>query len=481
MSIAKGFESGFNLALKAKSFKAEEEERKRKAAVDEQRLEMEQKTFDLKEQELESVRLRNEAMMRSYDASAQLNEARAAKQISETEFAELKQGNSLKAKGWIQVNAIVDRLKNLPSDQGAREDELYFISGAAKKLKDETGLDIFEAISPKTSQAYVNLDPILQSGDFSQLGPEYKDDLTQIYQHNLNQFKGRDFTAKDGRTGKIKKIELTGGFSAADQGQSSLIEALYTVEIDGNDESFTGFLPDAKKGIITEDIEGTDAKAVSVADAVDFMSALRSINFNLTSNPEAYELIKDEIKYNIDYFMEPEEKAKRDNVTIREIYMSATDRFFDFRDNATFEIIDFGVPASQQPAAVNEAIGRFLNDYPELETEKDDNNLFVIPEKYDGNIGKYFDSVKPSYSDIVKMVESGGFDLSNLDLKPNQKSLYFFGREVIPYNETRENYLPIIKSIYPENIVDDLVQRAEDFNATDEELLDYLNVNLLQN
>ena len=47
MSIAKGFESGFNLALKAKSFKAEEEERKRKAAVDEQRLEMEQKTFDL--------------------------------------------------------------------------------------------------------------------------------------------------------------------------------------------------------------------------------------------------------------------------------------------------------------------------------------------------------------------------------------------------------------------------------------------------
>jgi hypothetical protein len=56
MSIAEGFESGFNLALKARAFKTEEEERKRKMSLEEEKLDIERQTFGLKEQELESVR-----------------------------------------------------------------------------------------------------------------------------------------------------------------------------------------------------------------------------------------------------------------------------------------------------------------------------------------------------------------------------------------------------------------------------------------
>lgn len=47
MSIAEGFQAGFNLALKAKSLKNEEEERKRKAGIEEQKLEMEEELLIL--------------------------------------------------------------------------------------------------------------------------------------------------------------------------------------------------------------------------------------------------------------------------------------------------------------------------------------------------------------------------------------------------------------------------------------------------
>lgn len=479
MSIAEGFESGFNLALKARAFKTEEEERKRKMSLEEEKLDIERQTFGLKEQELESVRLRNEAMMRSYDASAQLNEAKAAGQITQNQYNELKEGSSQKAQGFQQIQVLVDRLRNLPPDPIAKEEELYFISGASKALKDNTGIDIFEVLSPKTDLAYKNIDPILQSGDFSLFGPEYKDDLTQIYQHDLNQFKGRTFASKDGREGKIKNIQLTGGFSAADGGQASLIEALYTVDINGQEETFTGFLPDAKSGIVKEDIEGTDAKAVSIADAIDVMSALRTIHFSFQDKPEAYQLVKDRAKWNMDLydFSDPDEKDKQDNVTIRQIYTSMFEAYTDAKAIATEETIDFSRPASEQPDAVDAAIRRFSVSFPDLVTEKNNDGLLVIPKEYNGNIGKYFGTMQPKYEDTVKMVNnSGSFAASNL--KENQKPLYIFSNKAIKYNENKNSYISTLKDIYPTDDIDRLLDQGTSLDLTDEELLDFLHTQL---
>lgn len=479
MSIAEGFESGFNLALKARAFKTEEEERKRKMSLEEEKLDIERQTFDLKEQELESVRLRNEAMMRSYDASAQLNEARAAGQINQNQFDELTEGKSQKAKGWKQVNALLNRLNNLPSDPVAREEELYFISGGSKALKDDFGIDIFEVLSPKTELAYKNIDPILQSGDFSLFGPEYKDDLTQIYQHDLNQFKGRNFASKDGREGKIKKIQLTGGFSAADEGQASLIEALYTVDINGQEETFTGFLPDAKSGIVKEDIEGTDAKAVSIADAIDVMSALRTITFSFQDKPAAYELAKERAKYNIDLYDDKDlkEKDKQDNVTIRQIYTSMYENYIDQKAIAIEDTIDISLPASDQPEAVDAAIRRFSYSFPNLPLEKNEDGLFVIPKEYNDNIGKYFGTMSPKYEDTVAMVNRGG-DFSTDNLKENQKPIYIFSNKAVKYNEEKDSYIPILKDIYPAEDIDRLLDQGTSLDLTDEELLDFLHVQL---
>jgi hypothetical protein len=479
MSIAEGFESGFNLALKARAFKTEEEERKRKMSLEEEKLDIERQTFGLKEQELESVRLRNEAMMRSYDASAQLNEARAAGQINQNQFDELTEGKSTKARGWKQVNALLNRLNNLPSDPVAREEELYFISGGSKALKDEFGIDIFEVLSPKTELAYKNIDPILQSGDFSLFGPEYKDDLTQIYQHDLNQFKGRNFASKDGREGKIKKIQLTGGFSAADEGQASLIEALYTVDVNGQEETFTGFLPDSKTGVVKEDIEGTDAKAVSVSDAIDVMSALRTITFSFQDKPDAYELAKERTKYNIDLYddKDPTEKDKQDNVTIRQIYTSLFENYTDQKAIATEDTIDFSAPASSQPEAVDAAIRRFSVSFPNLVTETNDDGRFVIPKEYNGNIGKYFATMQPRYEDTVRMVNnSGSFETG--DLKENQKPLYIFSNKAIKYDENKNSYISTLKDIYPTDDIDRLLDQGISLDLTDEELLDFLHTQL---
>ena len=479
MSIAEGFESGFNLALKARAFKTEEEERKRKMSLEEEKLDIERQTFGLKEQELESVRLRNEAMMRSYDASAQLNEARAAGQINKNQYDELIAGKSTKAKGWKQVNALLDRLSNLPSDPVAREEEFYFVSGGAKVLKDDFGVDIFEVLSPKTQLAYKNIDPILQSGDFSLFGPEYKDDLTQIYQHDLNQFKGRNFASKDGREGKIKKIQLTGGFSAADEGQASLIEALYTVDINGQEETFTGFLPDAKSGIVKEDIEGTDAKAVSVSDAIDVMSALRTITFSFEDKPEVYELIKERAKYKIDESEDEDLTAKdgEDNVTIRQMYFAALDNYTDAKAIAIELGLNFDETQEEQPSAVNQTIKRFSTYMPELKLEQNSEGLYVIPKEYNGHIGKYFASVKPKYEDAVATVNRSP-NLSIENLKEDQKAVYVFSSKPIMYNENKDSYIPILKDIYPADDIDRLLDQGTSLDLTDEELLDFLHVQL---
>ena len=361
----------------------------------------------------------------------------------------------------------------------AREEEFYFVSGGAKVLKDDFGVDIFEVLSPKTQLAYKNIDPILQSGDFSLFGPEYKEDLTQIYQHDLNQFKGRNFASKDGREGTIKNIQLTGGFSAADEGQASLIEALYTVDINGQEETFTGFLPDAKSGIVKEDIEGTDAKAVSVSDAIDVMSALRTITFSFEGKPEVYELIKERLKYKIDESEDddPTEKDKQDNVTIRQIYTSLFENYTDQKAIATEDTIDFSSPASDQPEAVDAAIRRFSVSFPNLVTETNDDGRFVIPKKYNGNIGKYFATMQPRYEDTVRMVNnSGSFETGGL--KENQKPLYIFSNKAIKYDENKNSYISTLKDIYPTDDIDRLLDQGISLDLTDEELLDFLHTQL---
>lgn len=481
MSIAEGFQAGFNLALKAKSLKNEEEERKRKAGIEEQKLEMEEELFDFRKKELESSRIRNEAMSASYDANAMLNQARANQLISDQNLKELTAENSEKARGYRSIGSMITQLESLPDDVNAREEVFYGIAGQANFIKQQTGLDFFEMVDPKTFAAFGEIQPIIESGDFSRFGPAQKDALNQIYQHNLNLFRGKNFVTNEGQSGTIDKVNLTGNFIAADDGKAMLVEGEYVVNLNGEQKTFVGLLPDLQTQEISEGIEPTDAKAVSIAEAVDFMSALRTVSSRFVQNPQSAEFAKSAIKFKLDFLdPETEEEKKRDNVTIRQIFETQMENFLDAKAIAVESGIDLSLPASEQPEAVDATIRRFAYDFPNLDTEQKD-GLYIIPEAYKGNLGKYFASVQPQYEKTVEMVTSSTkFNIDPKDLKPNQKAVYSFGNEIIPFNEDRGEFIETLRGLYQTDEIDTLVQQADSIGLNDEQLLDYLYMQLTQ-
>ena len=97
----------------------------------------------------------------------------------------------------------------------------------------------------------------------------------------------------------------------------------------------------------------------------------------------------------------------------------------------------------------------------------------MIPKQYEGNLGKYFSSVQPSYDKYVAVVSDNQNALT-VDLKEGQKRFYLFGSEPIPFNTSRDDYLSALTSQFgPEN-VNVVVERGEGLGLNDEELLDYL-------
>lgn len=486
MSLASGFESGFNLALKFNQQQREEEKQEKQFELMDVQIEAAQEDIeaskeqrDIRKQELALEKKRIDSLTATYDSQVVLDQARAQGYIRQNEADELAAGNTEKAQGWTEAVTLLDLLSNLPTDPKAREEQLYYAQPQYEDLK-KRGFDLLSIASPKTMKAFQNLDPVLQSGDFSQINPNFADDLTQIYKSDLNLFIGKKFISNDNEEGEIVNVKMNGDIVGKENGLSAVIGATYTVNVDGEEKEFEGFLPDLKSNTVRQDLEGDDAKAVSVRDATDIMSSLRSLSIEFQNNPEllkaAQEMGLREIgKYRA---FDPKVKDKPDTVTVRNMYDKDMETYINAKAIAVADL-DLSANYDEQREEVSDAIAKFQFDMPGLKLEKNDKGLYVIPEQYNDNLGAYFASVQPDYN-TYKQIVANDPSIATAQLKPGQRRIYSFGSASFGFNAEREDYIDQLGDLYGRDIIDNLVGLAPE-TLDDEELLDYLYMQLRQN
>lgn len=486
MSLASGFESGFNLALKFNQQQKEEEKQKKQFELMDVQIEAAQEDIeaskeqrDLKRQELELEKKRINSLVATYDSDVILNQARAGGYIRNNEADELAAGDSEKAQGWTEAVTLLDLLSTLPKDPKAREEQLYYAQPQYEDLK-KRGFDLLSIASPKTMKAFSNLDPVLQSGDFSQMNPSFADDLTQIYKSDLNLFIGKKFISNDNEEGEIVNVKMNGDIVGKENGLSAVIGATYTVNVDGEEKEYEGFLPDLKSNTVRQDLEGNDAKAVSVRDATDIMSSLRSLSIEFQNNPDLLEAsqemgLREVGKYRTS---DPKVKDKPDTVTVRNMYDKDMETYIDAKAVAVADL-DLTADYEGQKEAVSDAIAKFQFDMPGLKLEKNEEGLYVIPEQYNDNLGAYFASVQPDFN-TYKQIVANDPSIATAQIKPGQRRIYGFGSVGFGFNAKRENYIDQLGDLYGKDIIDNLVGLAPG-TLNDEELLDYLYMQLRQN
>lgn len=480
MSLAKGFESGFNMALSLGKFRLQEKEEERKSDL----FELQTKEADLKikkgevdlqksEIELEYAPIKNNLQIQQYESQIQSADALTTYRAGLTTGIINENIAEEKIRNYKAFSGIMSDMINLPSDDPlAREEFVMNNIHAAEKLQRE-GFDFVSTLSPLTAEAFNNINPILQSGNFEELG-EYAKDLTQIYKGDLMSFMGKTFVDTSGREGIIKNVSFNGDIVGTDQGMNAVLGASYTVDFDGEEEVLDGFLPDNKQGKIRQDIEGVNAKAVSIIEATDKMSSLRSLLTLGMENPELFktaQLFSDRM---ITDLVDPGgEKEKIDKVSARAIYTSAQKNFTDGKTEVMEQSgISLDLPLSGQEEEVSSAIQIMAFYMPQLSTEQNEDGLFVIPKKYDGNIGKYFASVQPDYDDALSIVSKKP-NFATDKLKPGQQRVYSFGNKSFTYDSTRDEYLPELEALYgTEEIKRILDSMGGATSLTDDELLD---------
>ena len=487
MSLASGFESGFNMALSLGKLRLQEKEEERKSEL----FEMQKEEFDLgitsKKLDIEKSQIELEfapiKQKLEIDTSiAQINSANALAgyrgALSSgliTEQADIKKVNQLKEFSGLMGDMITSAQNG---DQAVIEDMIMRNTPLVEKLYND-GMDVVSILSPKTATAFRNLNPMLQSGNFENIGPSFASDLSQVYKGDLNLFQGKKFKSSDGEEGIIQSVSFNGDIVGQGNGNQAVLGATYSVKVGDEIKTFEGFLPDLKSDVISQDVEGVDAKAVSIADATDKMASLRNLVSLGMENPKMFTIAQEFADRRILEITDPAgENVKLDKVSARAIYQAGVDNYTIGRAEALEQSgIDLTQPYEGQEDAVSNFINIFSTYVPNLQVETeqtDDGTRFVIPSQYRGNLGKYLSSAAPSYADALRQVQNSP-NFANATLKDGQRRSYTFGTLSFTFNTKQTDYLPILENMYGKDAVNEVLSGAANAGATtDEEILDLL-------
>lgn len=488
MSLAEGFQSGFNLALGARKLALEKEKQEKQMELVDVQIKSEKAEIDYKKQRLDLEQRQTESVIQSNEANTAYREAMASDRLSSQQRKEFEDQESKKTKKYKTAMGILNGLQNLPDDPAARDLYISQTYAAIEKLQKE-GFDFVNILSPETAKSFGNMQTMFDSGDFSQIS-NHVEDVNQIFEPDFRQFKGNKFVTQDGREGTIVGVKFDGTIQGKNMGRDANLGAMFEVQFTEPDkmvdvpnqvatkvegqktvESFFSYVPEVK-GKVTQDTEGTDAKNVSIAEATDKMSALRSLVGLGMSNPSLVEASK---KYAELSLIELEGKVdltkeETDKVTARGIHDAAVEKHSEML--ATIEE-NFGGDY-EDPDVIDQIIKQARLLYPELEAEMNEEGLFELPEEFDGELGKYLNSVQPQYVDAVKQVRQG--------LNPSkegQRAIYSFGNTSFRFDASKDEYLPFLRRVYGEDVVNKAITRASDVGATEaDELLDFLYLNL---
>lgn len=488
MSLAEGFQSGFNLALSARKLALEKEKQEKQMELVDVQIKGEEAEIDYKKQRLDLEQRQAEAVIQSNEANTAYRNAMASDRLSVTQRRKFEDEEGDKAKQYKTAMGILNGLQNLPDDPAARDLYISQTYAAVEKLQKE-GFDFVNILSPDTAKAFGNMQAMFNSGDFSQIS-NHVEDINQIFAPDFRQFKGNKFVTQDGREGTIVGVKFDGTIQGKNMGRDANLGAMFEVQFAEPDkmvdvpnqvatkvegqktvESFFSYVPEVK-GKVTQDTEGTDAKNVSIAEATDKMSALRSLVGLGMSNPALVEASK---KYAELSLIDLEGKVdltkeETDKVTARGIHDAAVEKHSGMI--ASIEE-NFGGDY-EDPDIIDQIIKQARLLYPELEAEMNEEGLFELPEEFEGDLGKYLNSVQPQYVDAVKQVRQG--------LNPSkegQRAIYSFGKTSFRFDASRDEYLPFLRRVYGEDVLNRAMARASDVGATeDDELLDFLYLNL---
>ena len=180
------------------------------------------------------------------------------------------------------------------------------------------------------------LQNISQGGDIDELPPGFNEALTSIMRPQTDTaYLGAEFIDKideqTERKGVVEGIEYDGQLIAKGRGDKMILGAKVTVNFGDTTEVFSTFLPDRdtnNRFVFRSDLPEDDAKAVSVADAMDIISSNLPVIQQLYSNPAILQNMEKVNNVLLDtYYPASRVNEEQDQVTFRTIYNAEKDQF----------------------------------------------------------------------------------------------------------------------------------------------------------
>ncbi len=345
---------------------------------------------------------------------------------------------------------------NIDADVAASflEDALINLRGSIDftKFKEDSYWQGWEAIAPK-----------LESGDFEGIAKENPDALSSIFKESLNSFNGKQFISKDGRKGIIQGVKLSGNFDPITGSANTLVEGKYSVMFEGATEPedvFT-YMPDNARNLktITEDIEGNDAKVVSISDIVDKVAAEKDFAMMLVNNPKMLETFT---------------KASKGAINFKGNSTQINDKaklYFDLKDAASVKLGTVFKNATDYQGNVFGGESEFLSSlYSSLpfdvsskhisrEADPYDESEFIYKYKDGSSAGLIQDDFIKTYINPEKIsaqVENAYSRFNSFDKKnPGQKAVYSFdGMALIEFDKSSSYVDAVLEDTFGQVVYD---------------------------
>ena len=364
MSLADGLNAGFNMALNLAKFQSDEEERKKNAAYIDSRIAYTNSLEEKNRQTIESL-------------------------IAAEKRQNLKDQGMDRPGAIARADLIFNDFSQLQNDyEGQEKDANYFATSErylSALLELDAVLPLRETVSKEALTASANIEKNLVSGNFEALLTDNINDLNVIFRRQTNDLIGSKYIGADGQEGTIKGLSLTSNVIAEGQ-ENALLDVVADVDFGDGEIKKVGensllLIPekDAQgQRVFRDDLDQSDAKAVSVRDLVDYVSSDRLFKTELQKNPEALGAIKDMLRY------EKISIPSQDNSVSQNALINLTNK--DLQNSGTrwnLYITTVAGLDTRTEEGISEAVSLFHKQYPTSEKpeefEKDGVTLFRPP------------------------------------------------------------------------------------------------------
>jgi len=332
MSFSSGFKDGFSYYMMMAENERKRKEEERMSQLTDVRIESERADIETEKLRQKDYRLSIEGREETKRLSTLTPEQLETKPPESLTFKELELMNTFKVNALNldtaqlqndQERAVYDQTMGQIEDANDQKSVTQLINiyrllsdgvvnetVAASMLEEplyylRDNVDFTKFVSEDYMNGWERIAPKIEAGNFEAIVEQDSDVLSTIFQERLNVFKGKEFVSKDGKRGTIDSVVFSGDFDALEGTPNLLVGGKFLVKYDGQDEltEEMSYLPDNARAAkeIRQDIEGSDAKVVSVADIVDRVAAEKDFAMYAVNNPSVFRVFKEASKGMVNY------------------------------------------------------------------------------------------------------------------------------------------------------------------------------------